>query len=99
MMKKPQDCKNLEDIRAEIDTIDRQIISLLAQRFGFVRAVTKYKKNDKDSIIAIERYNAVLQNRRKLAEEYQLDPDVIEKMYKLLLDYFISEEMKVLNLK
>ena len=32
------------------------------------------------------------------AAEAGLDPDVVERMYRMLMDYFIAEEMKDLGL-
>ncbi len=37
---------------------------------------------------------AMLQQRRVWAQEEGLNPDVIEKMYTDLVNYFIEEEMK-----
>jgi isochorismate pyruvate lyase len=92
-MKSPQQCQNITDIRAEIDVIDRQIIALIGQRFAYVKAASKFKTNE-TSVKAPERFQAMLQQRRTWAQEEQLNPDVIEKMYEDLVNYFIKEEMK-----
>ncbi len=98
-MKNPSDCKSIEEIREHIDQIDHEIIELLGKRFGFVKEVVKYKKPDKDSIIAEKRKNKVLQERRNLAMKNGLDPDIIENIYRELIEYFISEELKIINRK
>ena len=92
-MKTPDECENMIDIRAEIDTIDRQVIALLGQRFGYVKAASKFKTSE-TSVKAPERFQAMLQQRRVWAQEEGLNPDVIEKMYSDLVNYFIEEEMK-----
>jgi hypothetical protein len=38
-----------------------------------------------------------MQGRRRLAEAAGLNPDVIEAMYKLLVDNFIQEELEILR--
>ena len=38
-------CKNMEDIRKEIDQIDKEIIALLGKRYEYVRAASKFKKD------------------------------------------------------
>ena len=96
-MRKPSDCKCIEDIREEIDRIDTEVIKLLGERFGFVKEVVKYKSKDKDSIVAKKRYDAVLETRRIWAKQNGLDPDLIYSIYKQLLDHFISEEMKIVE--
>jgi chorismate mutase len=36
-MKKPGECTSIEDIRAEIDRADRQIVTLIGERAGYVQ--------------------------------------------------------------
>jgi isochorismate pyruvate lyase len=92
-MKLPEECKNMTDIRVEIDQLDRQVIALLGQRFTYVKAASKFK-TDVTSVKAPERFQAMLQQRRAWAEEEGLNPDAIEKMYTDLVNHFIEEEMK-----
>jgi isochorismate pyruvate lyase len=94
-MKKPTECTTIEEIRAEIDRIDAEVIRLLGKRFGFVKEVVKYKNKDKDSIIAQKRYDSVVKSRRTWAVENGLNPDLIENIYKQLMNYFIGEELKI----
>lgn len=96
--KLPCQCTSIDEVREEIDNIDKVIISLLSQRFGYVKEVVKYKKNDAASIEASGRRNAVIESRRRWAEENGLDPDAIGQMYANLIQYFISEEKKIKNL-
>lgn len=93
--KKPSECTNITEVRNEIDRIDKAIVELLSERFEYVKEVVKYKDNTPDSIVAEDRRTAVLACRRKWAEEKGLNPDVIEDMYKNLIQYFIDEEMKI----
>ncbi|PSM51061.1 isochorismate-pyruvate lyase [Chroococcidiopsis sp. CCALA 051] len=92
-MKVPEECLNIHAIRQEIDAIDRQVIELLGQRFNYVKAAAQFKK-DADGVKAIDRLNAMLQQRRIWAEEAELNPDAIEKIYRDLVGYFIEEELK-----
>lgn len=95
--KKPSECTSITDVRKEIDAIDKAIIQLLSERFGYVKEVVKYKDNTPDSIIADDRRKEVLRCRRQWAEDYGLSADVIEQMYANLISYFIDEEMKIKN--
>lgn len=92
-MKKPDECSNLEEIRGEIDAIDKEIIAALGRRFAYVKAAAKFKTSE-TSVKAPDRFNSMLQRRRVWAEDARLNPDVIEKLYRDLVDYFIDEEMK-----
>ena len=44
-MKKPDECADLAEIRMEIDRIDRDVIAALGERFQYVKAAAKFKKN------------------------------------------------------
>jgi isochorismate pyruvate lyase len=92
-MKTPDECENMLDIRAEIDRLDHQIIALLGQRFAYVKAASKFKISQ-TSVKAPERFEAMLKQRRVWADEEGLNADVIEKMYRDLVNHFINEEMK-----
>ncbi len=97
-MKLPHECKNIEEVRSAIDIIDHEIIELIARRYGYVKEIIKYK-NTAEDVFAKERYNAVINKRRELAEKHNLDPDVIETVYKILMDYFIKEQLVLLKSK
>ena len=86
----------IEETRAAIDLIDTEVIRLLGNRANFVHQIMKFKKNA-DEVRAPNRYAEVMQHRRDLAEGAGLNPDVIEGMYKLLVDHFIKEEMEILQ--
>jgi isochorismate pyruvate lyase len=92
-VKSPNECRDIQDIRAEIDRIDREVIDLLGQRFQYVQAAAPFKTSAA-SVRAPERFQAMLQQRRHWAAEAGLAPDAIEKMYRDLVQYFIEEEMK-----
>ena len=90
---KAAQCTNMSEIRTEIDRIDREVISLLGERYEFVNAASQFKKSP-DQVKAQSRFDAMLKERRVLAEEQGLSPDLIEKIYRDLVTWFISEEMK-----
>lgn len=83
----------MADIRAEIDRLDRQVVVLLGQRSAYVKAASKFKTSEA-TVKAPERFQAMLQQRRVWAEEEGLNADVIEKMYRDLVNHFINEETK-----
>ncbi len=89
----PEACSEMEDIRREIDHLDRVVISLLGKRFQYVLAASKFKASAA-AVRAPERFKAMLAKRREWASEEGLSPDAVEKMYADLVNHFIDEEMK-----
>lgn len=99
MEKCPKDCKSKAEIRAEIDAIDNEIMKLFGRRYEFVKEIVKYKEKTADAIIASKRREEVIQKRREWAEEYGLNPDVFEDIYRKLIKHFIAEEMKIVKIE
>src|SRR5579885_2195298 len=91
--KEPGECVKIEDIRKEIDRLDQAVISLLGKRYQYVIAAAKFK-TDATAVRAPERFTAMLQQRRQWAQESGLNADVVEKLFRDLVNHFIEEEMK-----
>jgi len=97
-MKLPHECKSIEEVRLQIDEIDQIIIDLIGKRFSFIREIVKYK-NTVDEVIAKNRFQTVISERREMAISHRLDPDVIEKIYRIMMKYFIQEQLELLKKK
>jgi isochorismate pyruvate lyase len=89
----PEQCSGLEEIRAGMDAVDREMVALMARRVEYVRAAAKFKTSSAN-VAAPERVAAVLKTRREWAEAAGLDGDVIEGLYRELVRYCVSEEHK-----
>lgn len=87
---------SLPAAREAIDRIDAEIVRLLGNRARYVHQVVRFKERPED-VPAWDRYDQVMQQRRELAEQHGLNPDVIEQMYKLLVDNFIQEELEIMR--
>src|SRR5215471_14451739 len=89
----PDQCASLEDVRREIDRIDRDLIGLLALRAQYVDAAARFKTNQQQ-VAAPERQAAMMCDRREWAHGAGLDPDVVEDVYRRLSAYFVQRELK-----
>ena len=92
-MKKPDECANIQEVREEIDIIDREVIEALSKRFQYVIAAARFKTSEA-SVRSFDRVEAMLQQRREWAQESGLNPDVVENIYRDLVNYYIEEELK-----
>ena len=95
-LKKPEDCSNIQEIRDAIDKIDQEIIQLFAQRYDYIKEIVKFKSGD-EGIIARERKEQVLQQRKAWAEESGLDPGLYEKLFQLLIEKNIEIQFEIYN--
>jgi len=92
-IKNPHACHNIEEIRFEIDKIDKKIIELIGKRSGFVKAAAQFK-TDESSVKAPDRVKSLLAKRREWAGQYSIDPDFIETLFSGIVKFFISKELK-----
>jgi len=99
MNKLPKDCSNLDEVRNEIDLIDKEIINLIAERLDFVKEVVKYRPAQQKEVPDNIRYLKVIQMRGEWAKEAGLNPTVIEDMYTRLIQYFIEEQAAIAKLE
>lgn len=84
----------LGEVRLSIDEIDRQIITLLAQRQTWVIRAGALKADD-EAVRAPGRVEQVIQKARGLAQEQGASPDVVEATYRSMISAFIDLEMAV----
>ncbi len=75
----------LEALRSQIDSIDQQIVSLLAQRHATVQQVVALKNAQKLPVYHPSREEDLISQRREQAAQAGLDPDHIEELYRSIL--------------
>lgn len=92
------ECKNLDEVRNNIDRIDNEIIKLIAERGNFVKQASMFKKDSQD-VKAPKRVESVIEKVRTLSNEYGANPDMIEKLYREMIAGFVNIEMSEFNNK
>ena len=86
-------CNSLEEVRANIDRIDTEIIKLIAERGTFVVQASNFKRNE-DGVKAPNRVEAVITKVRGKAQEYGANADMVEALYREMISRFINMEME-----
>jgi isochorismate pyruvate lyase len=92
----PQDCENMEQVRAEIDRLDAAILDLVAERFSYVDRAWQLKKS-KDEATVPWRIQQVIDRVRARATEKGLPPELAEAMWRQMIGWFIQYEEEKLT--
>ncbi|AAO07762.1 isochorismate lyase [Vibrio vulnificus] len=92
-LKKPEACESLNDIRLGIDTLDKEIVHILSQRMGYVKAAAQFKPDEK-SIPAPERVASMLEERRHWANEQGLSEEYVEALFDNIIQWYISQQIQ-----
>src|ERR1039458_397397 len=85
-------CTSIEEVRTEIDRIDRGIVALLAERGCYVKQAAKFKKTT-DDVKAPQRVEQVIAKVKALAEELDANPSVTVQVYRAMISGFIDAEL------
>lgn len=74
----------LEQYREEIDSIDTQLVELLAKRMDVVENIGSYKQKKNVTIFQLCRWERIIKTRKELAEKLGLSGDFIVKLLQLV---------------
>lgn len=89
----PEECMEMAHIRQEIDKVDDELVALLAKRFGYIdRAWQIKKKTGKEAALVPWRVEQVVERVRESAVQYGLSADLIETVWRRLMNWFIAYE-------
>ena len=82
----------LAPYRAKIDGLDDQIVALLGERFGVISDVARLKAEHGIAPILPYRVEQVVLNARAKAQKAGVDPDLVEKIYRIIIDTACQQE-------
>ncbi|WP_110180671.1 chorismate mutase [Nocardioides solisilvae] len=83
----------LEDVRARIDAIDREVVGLLARRQALVLEAAAFKADAAD-VAAPDRRAAMMVRLEAWAEQEGLAPEVVRAVWTAMVDAFVALELE-----
>ncbi|GAA4327909.1 hypothetical protein GCM10023178_40710 [Actinomadura luteofluorescens] len=84
--------ETLADVRTRIDAIDGQLVRLLAEREGLVRAAAAFKR-DEGAVRAPDRVERIVALGEERAADAALSPEVAETVWRAMIGAFIDLEL------
>lgn len=96
MAKSPEACIDMVDVRAGVDATDRELIALLARRFGYMRAAARIKPT-RGAVRDEERKAAVIANAEAAARESGIPAGLIAALWDQLVEGSIAYELDEWN--
>jgi isochorismate pyruvate lyase len=79
-------------VRDEIDRIDRELVDLIAERFGYVDRAWQLKLNSAEGAVVPWRIQQVIDKVRVQATEKGVSPDLCEALWRQMIGWFIQYE-------
>ncbi|MDZ4316746.1 MAG: chorismate mutase [Azonexus sp.] len=87
----PKACETMADVRAGVDALDRELVALLAIRFGYMRAAARIK-DSRDAVRDEARKASVIAAAVAEGEAQGLPGDVIADIWERLVEGSIAYE-------
>jgi isochorismate pyruvate lyase len=94
--RKPQDCSDMSEVRAEIDRIDTALVDLIAERFEFVDRAWQLKTSPGDAYVPW-RIQQVIDKVKARAEQRGLPPELTEALWRQMIGWFVQYEEEKLR--
>lgn len=96
MTRTPAQCADMAELREQIDLLDAQLVALLARRAAFIARAAELKLTHGLPARIEERIAQVIGNVRDLATAEDLDPELAEQVWRLVIEWSIRQEETVL---
>jgi isochorismate pyruvate lyase len=89
----PEACATMAEVRAGVDSVDRELVALLAERFRFMDAAARIKPA-RGQVRDEARKRQVIENAMAEAERRGLDPATIGQLWDALVEASIAHEFE-----
>ena len=94
--RKPEDCADMEDVRAEIDRIDVALVDLIGERFTYVDRAWQLKQSPAEARVPW-RIQQVINRVRARAKDKGLPPELTEALWRQMIGWFVQYEEEKLS--
>ncbi|WP_168217571.1 chorismate mutase [Paracoccus liaowanqingii] len=96
-MTRIQDIPDMAALRVEIDALDARLMALMARRHALIDRAAQIKSGNGMPARIDARVEEVVANVRAHAMDHALDPDLYDRIWRLLIEAAIAQEERQLN--
>lgn len=87
-------CTDMQDVRREIDRVDREIVRLMAERQNYIEQAGRIKQS-RDTVRDEARVEDVVDKVKAAAQGEGANPDLVETVYRTMIEWCINYEFRV----
>jgi isochorismate pyruvate lyase len=92
----PKDCRDMGEVRAEIDRIDAALVDIIAERFAYVDRAWQLKADPGEAYVPW-RIQQVIDKVKTRAKERGLPPELTEALWRQMIGWFVQYEEEKLR--
>ena len=94
----PEDCADMDAVRAQIDRVDSALVDLVAERWGYVDRIWRLKDSPDQARVPWRIQQVILKVRAR-AETRGFPPELAEALWRQLIGWGIQYEEEKLRQK
>ncbi len=87
----------MQELRAQIDNLDCQLVEILGVRATYIDRASQLKPGEGLPARIPDRVEEVVQRVRSASEKTGLDPELAERLWRILIDWSIAREERVIG--
>ncbi len=96
-MLNPDQCPDMSTLREQIDALDRALIEMLATRASYIDRAVVLKQDVGLPASIPARIEDVVAKVRAAAKTQELDADLVETLWRQLIDWSIAREAQTID--
>ena len=93
----PEFENRLELLRNRIDTIDSELLEILASRVEIVKQIGKYKKEHNVTALQISRWSQLMESRIKLGQKLDLNEALVKTFFQLIHEDSVRMQTEIMD--
>jgi len=94
----PEHCRTMEELRVEIDRLDRALVALLAERLAYIERAAAIK-NNREAVRDEARIEDVVAKVLAEAKAKGLNAAIAEPVWRVLIERSIAHEFEAFDKK
>ncbi|MBO4370343.1 MAG: bifunctional 3-deoxy-7-phosphoheptulonate synthase/chorismate mutase type II [Paludibacteraceae bacterium] len=94
-----QSTENLAELRKQIDSIDNDLLEMLAKRMRVSREIGTYKKEHNVQVLQAERYDEIMQKRVILGETLGMSGEFVKTYLEAVHAESVRQQLEIVNNK
>lgn len=89
--------ESLELLRKQIDQLDNELLEVLSKRMRVACEIGQFKKEHRMPVLQAGRYDDLMSNRVKLAQEMGMSPDFMRKVLAAIHEESVRRQVEIVN--
>ena len=94
----PDQCQSMAEVREGVDSVDAEMVALLARRFGYMRAAARIK-TDRATVRDEDRKAQVISAVKDAARAGGVPEPLVAALWEMLVESSIAYEMALFDAK